>query len=355
MTVMRFTADAGLLLDITGDSERERVAEPSQTTVVVPARDDERTIGACLASVLSQRGVDVQVIVVDGGSADGTREVVRSYMDTDPRVELLACPGDTTAQLLNVGLWAANGRWLVHVDPRSTIPQDYVRTLVDHLESGLWTGAGGRDAPAGATPIGKAIAAATAIRSSSRRSVGRSGRGESVDRLRAGGYPTSLLRAIGGWDERLVAGEDVEINHRLRQQGYRLMVDPGLSVSRRSTRSLGDLFEESRAKGRGIGRLLRFKTSAVGSRDVLMPALLCLMVLSIPVAILSPTVTMLTVATYLAATLATSIPTARRLVDPLAKVRIPLALALIHAGTAVGAMEGMARPTVEKLRALIVR
>jgi GT2 family glycosyltransferase len=350
MTVMRFTADAGLLVDITGDVSQAKALDTDTVTVVVPARDDERTIGRCLGSILAQRGLDLQVIVVDGGSRDQTREEVRRIMEADPRVELLACPGDTTAQMLNVALWAARGSWLIRVDPRSTLPLGYVQTLIAHLQSGRWTAAGGRDQPVGSTPAGRAIAAATGSRTSRRARRNRAARGQSVDRLRAGAYPTSLLRALGGWDERMVAAEQVELDHRLRRQGYRLLVDPLVSVSRRGSQSLRELFTESRTLGRGIGRLLRYRTSAVAPRDVLLPALLGLIALSLPLALLWPSPILLLVGAYVAGTGARWIAASRRLSDPGARWRVPLALVAIHAGTAAGAVEGMARPTVEKIR-----
>jgi succinoglycan biosynthesis protein ExoA len=352
MTVMRFTADAGLLLDITSDAAPMKVLDSGMVTVVVPARNDERTIGSCLAAILAQRGIDVQVIVVDGGSTDETREVVRRYMDEDSRVELLACPGDTKAQMLNVALWAARGGWLVRVDPRSAIPQGYLRRLVDHLQSGRWTGVGGRDKPVGTTPTGRAIAAATGSRSSRRGARGRAASGESIDRLRAGAYPTSLLRALGGWDERMVAAEQVELDHRLRRHGYRLLVDPLLAVSRRGAQSLLELFAESRATGRGVGRLLRYKPRSLAPRDLVLPALLCLMVVTLPLAVLSPTLTLLAVGAYVAAAGGKWIAASRRLPDPAARWHIPLALLTVHAATALGAIEGMANPSVKKIRSL---
>ncbi|MGY1618096.1 glycosyltransferase family 2 protein [Geodermatophilus sp. SYSU D00691] len=58
-------------------------------TVVLPVRDEERQVAACLAGVLDQRGVpDLRVVVVDDGSTDGTAAAVRAV--GDPRVRLVA-------------------------------------------------------------------------------------------------------------------------------------------------------------------------------------------------------------------------------------------------------------------------
>jgi Glycosyl transferase family 2 len=63
---------------------RERVS------VLVPARDEAARIGACLASVLDQVGVpDLEVVVLDDGSTDGTADAVRRAAGGDPRVRVL--------------------------------------------------------------------------------------------------------------------------------------------------------------------------------------------------------------------------------------------------------------------------
>jgi hypothetical protein len=57
-------------------------------TVVLPVRDEEHQVAACLAAALHQRGVpDLRVVVVDDGSTDGTADAVRSV--ADPRVRLI--------------------------------------------------------------------------------------------------------------------------------------------------------------------------------------------------------------------------------------------------------------------------
>src|SRR3954465_6122959 len=60
-----------------------------RVTVVLPVRDEEQHVGACLATLLDQRGVaDLRIVVVDDGSTDGTAAVVRAV--EDPRVRLLS-------------------------------------------------------------------------------------------------------------------------------------------------------------------------------------------------------------------------------------------------------------------------
>jgi glycosyltransferase involved in cell wall biosynthesis len=61
-------------------------------SVVVPARDEERTLGACLASIRAQAPIagGFEVIVVENGSRDATRAVAESVADEDHRIRVVA-------------------------------------------------------------------------------------------------------------------------------------------------------------------------------------------------------------------------------------------------------------------------
>jgi hypothetical protein len=58
-------------------------------SVLLPVRDEASRVGPCLASLLASTGVDLEVVVLDDGSVDGTADVVRAVAAGDPRVRLL--------------------------------------------------------------------------------------------------------------------------------------------------------------------------------------------------------------------------------------------------------------------------
>jgi cellulose synthase/poly-beta-1,6-N-acetylglucosamine synthase-like glycosyltransferase len=61
----------------------------ARVSVLLPVRDEAARVGPTLRSLLAQEGVDLEVVVLDDGSADGTADVVRAVADGDPRVRLL--------------------------------------------------------------------------------------------------------------------------------------------------------------------------------------------------------------------------------------------------------------------------
>ncbi|MFM8351679.1 MAG: glycosyltransferase, partial [Actinomycetales bacterium] len=85
-----FTANSALNLRVA----RHPAAQPAQiherVSILIPARNEAHRITPTLRSVLAQEGLsDAQIIILDDGSTDGTGEVIRRAIGTDPRVKVL--------------------------------------------------------------------------------------------------------------------------------------------------------------------------------------------------------------------------------------------------------------------------
>ncbi len=95
----------------------ETVSSGPTVSVIVPARDEEACLGACLGSLESQTGVSFEIIVVDDASADRTREIAQSF----PSVRVVEGgppPPDWTGKnnAMAAGSKVARGKWLLFTD-----------------------------------------------------------------------------------------------------------------------------------------------------------------------------------------------------------------------------------------------
>jgi len=81
---------------------------------MMPARNAEATIAAALSSALDQSAAELEVVVVDDASTDGTAEVVKSF--GDDRIVLVDGPGRGVNAARNVALEAMTGDWLTLLD-----------------------------------------------------------------------------------------------------------------------------------------------------------------------------------------------------------------------------------------------
>lgn len=310
--------------------------EDEVVTVVVPARNEERSITACLESIRSQDWQRLEILVVDGDSSDRTCEIVEKIAADDPRVRLLHNARRLIPVSLNVALREAGSRWLVRVDAHAAVPPGYVRRAVEHLRTERYGGVGGRKDGVGVTPAGRAIARAM----SSRFGVGGStyhwgDRVQTVEHIPFGAYPVHLLRELGGWDETLAVNQDFELDFRLRAAGHPLLFDPALRIDWECRQSIPELWRQYRRYGGGKVTVARKHPGSLRPRHLAAPALVAVLAGAGAVAPWRPRVAALACAPYLAALTAASVTTARDL-DAEARPYVAPAFAAMHVAWGIG-------------------
>ncbi len=203
-----------------GDSAGVAAGNPL-VSVVIPIRQEELYIEACIAAVLGQEfGGSCEVLVVDGMSTDRTREMVRAIAKRDPRVRLLDNPSRIVPTAMNIGIRAARGEIIVRVDGHCRIPGGYIASVLQaFLESGAEC-VGGAMVAEGEGYWGEVIATATssAFGMGGRRFHGH-GPPRYMDTVYLGAYPKSVLLDAGLYDEQFVRNQDDELNCRIRARG----------------------------------------------------------------------------------------------------------------------------------------
>jgi succinoglycan biosynthesis protein ExoA len=318
-------------------------------TVVIPAANEERFIGACLDSVLAQDHRDLQVVVVDGASTDGTADVVLARAQEDDRIELIHHGIRNIPSSLNLVLEAARGRWLVRVDAHCTVPAGYVGVAVRLLREGAWAGVGGRKDGVGRTAAGRAIAVAMGSRLGVGGSVYHHGTTrQEVDHLPFGAYPTELVRQLGGWDERLEANEDFEFDHRLRKAGHRLLFDPEMTIAWQCRQSVGDLFRQYRRYGRGKADVAWLHPDSLRPRHVAPPLFVAYLGVAGLAATRHPGRAAAMVAPYALTVLAETLRLAPRLETGAQRIHVPAAFVAMHVGWGLGFWCGAASKLIRR-------
>jgi succinoglycan biosynthesis protein ExoA len=312
-------------------------------TVLIPARNEVAAIDACLDSVLGQDYPNLQVVIVDNGSRDGTAERVLRRAAVDPRVELVRHPVASIPGALNAGLRAARGRWLVRIDAHSTVAPDYVARAVARLREGRWVGVGGRKDAVARTPTGKAIATVLGSPLAVGGSTYHHGTAvQTVDHIPFGAYPTERLRDIGGWREDIANNEDFELDQRMRRFGE-LLFDPALRIDWQCRERVADLFGQYRRYGTGKPAVARAHPGSVRPRHLLPPGLVVWLGTSAVVATVVPRAAAAMVAPYAVAVAASSAAVARRCPDGARRGAVPAALVAMQVGWGIGFWQGAAR------------
>ena len=210
----------------------------SLVSIVIPCRNEARYIGRCLDSILANDfpSDQLEILVVDGMSDDGTRDVVASYCQRHPFLRLLDNPRRTTPVALNIGVRLARGSIVMPMSAHSTCPRDYVGRCVEASRRLGADDVGGNlvTRPIAATPIAEAIGVVLGHRfgvGNAEYRVSQATHGErDVDTVPFGCYRREVFDRIGYFDERLTRNQDLEFNIRLRASGGRIVLLPDVQI-----------------------------------------------------------------------------------------------------------------------------
>ena len=213
-------------------------------TIAIPLLNEAQLLPGLVKALRAQTWPreEMEILFVDGGSEDGTRDIIQAALREFPRARLLENPQRLAAAGLNQALAHARGEFFLRLDARARPASDYVEKCVAHLQTTMWAGVAGPQIAVGRNEAGRAIALALNHPLGTGSPIyRRAQKPAESDTLYLGAYLTPRLRAIGGWDARFAANEDYELNLRLRQAGGRLLVIPDIRIEYVARDSLRDL------------------------------------------------------------------------------------------------------------------
>ena len=236
--------------------------------------NEQGYIEACLDSFATQTyGVErLDVIVVDGGSTDGSREWVARYGERHPWVRLVHNERRSAASAFNLGVDNARGDVVCLFSAHGVAAPDYVEKSVGVLEDSGAAGVGGRYLHEGldrsSRAIGLAMVSPFGMASGHRFASAR----RLVDTISHPAYWKDAMVETQRFDERLARNSDYEFNVRMRALGHELLFDPSICSIYRPRPSLRALARQFWWYGRWKARVARQHPSAVRPRHLVAPA-----------------------------------------------------------------------------------
>jgi glycosyltransferase involved in cell wall biosynthesis len=223
----------------------------SRVSVIVPCRNERRYIESFCAGVLRQQlapGWRLQLVVADGRSDDGTRELLQRLAAADARIAWIDNPARIVSTGLNAALKAATGEFIVRMDVHSEYADDYVAQCLAVLAETGADNVGGPwravpDADAGA--MQHAVAAAFQSRWVAGGALSRRLDHDGwADTVYLGSWPRASFERFGAFDETLVRNQDDEHNLRIVRGGGRVWQSSRVRSVYRPRAALGQVFRQ---------------------------------------------------------------------------------------------------------------
>jgi succinoglycan biosynthesis protein ExoA len=365
-------------------------------TIVMPCLDDQATIGRAVRSLLDAWTIrNAELIVVDGGSRDGTRRAVEDLVRNPPEtpeaslagvpggpgrpedeviwlmqsrdrwvrevtgewnpvtsgkrravVRLLDNPERTAATGMNMAIAQAAGKVIVRADARSVFPPSYVRRCVELLADSGAACAGGVRVPRGEAGTAQA-AIALALRhplgpgDPALRKPGFKGDAGSVA---FGTFRRAVLDELGGYDAQARAGEDAELMVRIVCSGKRVFRDGDIRVAAFPPGSFSGLARRAFLSGQEAARTTKRRRMFTSWKQIAAPMLVAAMAFSIVRSVKAP-VHLLFFAAYFASVLAAAlvgpVPEDTTPPDTGTRVAVARALATLHLSWGAGFIWGL--------------
>jgi glycosyltransferase involved in cell wall biosynthesis len=102
-------------------------------SIIVPVYNCKLFVSRCLESLINQTYLDLEIIVIENGSSDGTQYICDKFAEKDNRIKVLHYEKFGAAKARNIGLSLANGKYVTFVDSDDYVETNYVEHLVNSI------------------------------------------------------------------------------------------------------------------------------------------------------------------------------------------------------------------------------
>jgi len=314
-------------------------------SVLVPVLNEAAHIRDCVAAMRAQElDEDYELLFLDGGSTDGTRELLTELAAEDARIRVLDNPARTVPHALNIGLREARGGVVVRMDAHTLYPPRYLADGLERLRRGDVVWVSGPQLPHGVDAGTRRIALALSTRLGTGGAAYRhEADGETVAASGFTGlFDRRFVERLGGWDEGWPANQDAELAARVRKAGGSIVILPALAAQYVPRGSLRALARQYRRYGVYRAKTCARHPDTTELRHALPPALvLGAVAAALPLGPLRSAARVV-MAVYGAGLIVTAVAAARR--APLRDAAaLPAVFATMHAAWGSGFLAGCAR------------
>lgn len=243
-----------------------------KVAIIIPTLNEELYIASCLESIKAQTyPFDMMdIMVVDGGSKDKTREIVDDFSSSHSNVRLLDNPGRIQSIAFNIGVKNSDAPYVIRLDAHVSYEKHYIERCIKHLETMPEVGDVGGICETKVRRPG-ILSESIAVLCQSKFGIGgaafRVGASAGyVDTVPFGAFPRNVINEVGGMREDLARAEDNEYVSRIRRAGYKVYLDPDIISTYYARDTFTGIIKQMYANGKSIGQLFYVDRSAIGLR-----------------------------------------------------------------------------------------
>ena len=103
-------------------------------SIIIPVYNGEKYLEKCIDSLVDQTYKDIEIIIVDDGSTDKTKDIIEHHCRRDTRIKEICISNSGASSARNIGVSSAKGKYILFVDSDDYIELDTVELLVNKIK-----------------------------------------------------------------------------------------------------------------------------------------------------------------------------------------------------------------------------
>jgi len=205
-------------------------------SIIFPILNEVQSLSRAIETLILKSSYPqgrLEVLLIDGGSTDGSVELIKSLCEENENFRFINNSLATTPHALNLGIKHARHKIILRADAHAVFYDDYISSSVDLLISKVGDNIGGHLKSVGNKSMFSQILAAILNSPLGNGGAGYKSNslGRTVDTVWCGCWFKDTLESVGGFDPLWVTNQDAELNARLRSKGYTVYCSPDIKAS----------------------------------------------------------------------------------------------------------------------------
>ena len=221
-------------------------------SILIAVRNEATHLDDCLKALanLDYPSENIEILLIDGMSDDGTPEIIARWANRDRRIKILQNPKRSVSCGMNLGIAATKSDYILWISGHAIVKPGHIKQCLATMEQTGAAAVGGVLTTRGTTAIGKINAAVLShpfgVGGGEHRVGGRSGWVQVVTMAL---YRKDAILAAGGFDETLPRSQDNDLHHRMNNIGHRSYLDVAINPEYLCRNTLRGLLRQAWSNG----------------------------------------------------------------------------------------------------------
>ena len=221
-------------------------------SILIAVRNEATHLDDCLKALanLDYPSENIEILLIDGMSDDGTPEIIARWANRDRRIKILQNPKRSVSCGMNLGIAATKSDYILWISGHAIVKPGHIKQCLETMEQTGAAAVGGVLTTRGTTAIGKINAAVLShpfgVGGGEHRVGGRSGWVQVVTMAL---YRKDAILAAGGFDETLPRSQDNDLHHRMNNIGHRSYLDVAINPEYLCRNTLRGLLRQAWSNG----------------------------------------------------------------------------------------------------------